>query len=384
MPELMKSLGVCVGGALAVVAAGVGGVGCHAGTGTLTGEGGGGTLSGAGGRPVGSGSGGASVILGFAGAGLATGTGGGPYMGCGAALMPANRVPAKIMILLDVSPSMNDAPYGSCTGGCGSASKWSAAVGGIDAVVGTNDARVGWGLELIGRSSDSCEAGGIDVAVALSTGSTIVAELARRTAAGQLAVAGNRPTRAAVSVATAHLQGLSSVGSPALVLLTDGQPDCGAGAADPRAADSAATLDAITHARNDGIPTFVVGIGVLDPATADALSRMAIEGAFSRAASPEYVPVFDANAIADTINDVVTMVSSCAFAIPPPPTTDGTTSRSDISVFADGVPVPSDPNNGWTYIDSTQTAITLRGSPCDAILNGTAHQVMIAFPCSLI
>jgi hypothetical protein len=53
-------------------------------------------------------------------------------------------------------------------------------------------------------------------------------------------------------------------------------------------------------------------------------------------------------------------------------------------VFADGVPVPLDPNNGWTYVDSTQTAITLHGSSCNAILNGTAQQVMIAFPCYLI
>jgi hypothetical protein len=374
-------LGVCVGGALAVVAAGVGGVGCHAGTGTLTGEGGAGTLSGAGGRRAG---GGGSVILGFAGAGAATGTAGAPYMGCGAALMPVNRVPAKIVIVLDISASMNDAADGSCTGGCGSASKWSAVVGGIDAVVGTNDVRVEWGLELIGRSGDSCDAGGIDVAVASSTGSTIITNLARRTAAGQLAVAGNRPTRAAVGVATAHLQGLSFVGSSALLLLTDGQPDCGAGAADPRAVDTAATLDAITHARNDGIPTFVLGVGLLDPATADALSRMAIEGAFPRAESPQYVPVFDASAVAHAINDVVITLSSCAFAIPPPPTTDGTTSRGDILVFADGVPVPLDPNNGWTYVDSTQTAITLHGSSCNAILNGTAQQVMIAFPCYLI
>src|SRR3982751_4580651 len=68
-----ESLGVCVGVALAVVAAGVGGVGCHAGAGTLTGEGGAGTLSGAGGRPVG---GGGSVVTGAGGVGAATGVAG--------------------------------------------------------------------------------------------------------------------------------------------------------------------------------------------------------------------------------------------------------------------------------------------------------------------
>ena len=73
----MRFLGACVGTALAVVAAGVGGAGCHAGAGTLSGAGGEGTLSGAGGRPVG-GRGGGSVILGVtAGVGpTATGVGG--------------------------------------------------------------------------------------------------------------------------------------------------------------------------------------------------------------------------------------------------------------------------------------------------------------------
>ena len=62
------------------------------------------------------------------------------------------------------------------------------------------------------------------------------------------------------------------------------------------------------------------------------------------------------------------------FAVPPPPTSDGTTSRGDISVFADGKPIPQDANDGWTYGDSSQTTITLRGSACNAIVAGTASR----------
>jgi len=69
------------------------------------------------------------------------------------------------------------------------------------------------------------------------------------------------------------------------------------------------------------------------------------------------------------------------FAIPPPPTSDGTTSRENISVYADGQQIPQDANNGWTYSDSTHTAVTLRGSSCDAIRAGALQQVTIAFNC---
>jgi hypothetical protein len=69
------------------------------------------------------------------------------------------------------------------------------------------------------------------------------------------------------------------------------------------------------------------------------------------------------------------------FAIPPPPTNDGTTSREDISVFEDAQPVRQDANDGWTYSDITHTAVTLRGSSCDAIRAGTVQQVTIAFNC---
>jgi hypothetical protein len=372
----MRFLGACVGTALVAAVAGVGGAGCHAGAGTLTGEGGAGTLSGAGGRPVGGG-GGASVVLGVAGAGPATGVAGNPY-NCGATT-PAARVPAKIMIVLDTSASMNDAPDGSCTGGCGSGSKWSAVAGGIDAALEANGSPVEWGLRFIGSVADSCNTGALEAAVAPNNAAIVTMALRRHTAAGQVAIAGNRPTRAALNAGAAYLQALTSPGRAAIVLMTDGQPNCDLG--EPGAGDVAGTLDAIAAARTDGIPTVVVGIGALDPATDDALSIMAIAGGVSRTGTPAYYPVADASDVVDTINQVVATVGACTYAVPPAPTNDGTTSRGDISVFADGKQVPQAANDGWTYTDATQTAITFNGSSCNATLSGTDQQVMIAFHC---
>jgi hypothetical protein len=360
---------------LVVVVTGVGGVGCHAGAGMLAGAGGGGILSGAGGK-----AGGGSAILGFAGAGPATGAAGYPDSGCGA-VIPAVRLPARILIVLDTSASMNEAPDASCTSGCGSGSKWSAVVAGIDAVVGADDPSVNWGLEFIGRAG-TCEVGLIEVGTAPRTGSAVIAALAVRAPAAELDVPGYTPTRASVNVATSYLIGLSTMGASAILLMTDGAPDCGLGASDPRGWDGAGAVQAITDAHNAGIPTFVAGIGAIEPVTQDVLSRMAVAGGFALRDPQAYRVALDATDVVNMMNQVVADVGTCMFAIPPPATSDGTTSREDISVLADGSTVPLDPNDGWTYGDSTHTTLTLHGLSCDAIRSGAARQVSIVFRCS--
>src|SRR5262252_6762451 len=160
MLELMRSLGVCVGTVVALAAAGASGAGCHTG-GMLTGAGGGGTLSGIGGRAAG-GQGGASIFVGSGGVGPATGAAGYPNNGCGARI-PAVPVPPKIEIVLDTSASMNDAADGSCTGSCGSGSKWSAVVGGIDAAVGADGVVVEWALKFMTSPGYACDTGAVDV-----------------------------------------------------------------------------------------------------------------------------------------------------------------------------------------------------------------------------
>ena len=166
--------------------------------------------------------------------------------------------------------------------------------------------------------------------------------------------------------------------------MTDGQPDCGfdgSGPAVPGALDSGATSGVIGDAAVQGIPTFVVGIGALDASTGDALSMMALAGGPPRGGSPAYYPVADAIDVFNTMNRVVATIGACTFAVPAPPGNDGTTSREDISVSADGMSVPQDSNNGWTYVDASHTSLTFHGSSCDAVLAGTIQHVFIVFNC---
>ena len=111
-------------------------------------------------------------------------------------------------------------------------------------------------------------------------------------------------------------------------------------------------IQAITDAHNGGIPTFVVGIGAIEPATQDVLSRMAVAGGFARTGPQAYYAALNATDVINTMNQVVADVGTCMFAIPPPATSDGTTSRENISVLADTSAIPPDANDGWTYGDS--------------------------------
>ena len=44
--------------------------------------------------------------------------------------------------------------------------------------------------------------------------------------------------------------------------------------------------------------------------------------------------------------------------------------------------MPNDPNNGWTYTDSTMTTIQLHGSYCDGIKAGTYSNVQFVYACA--
>jgi hypothetical protein len=346
-----------------MVLAAAGGAGCHTG-GTLTGSGGVGMISGVGGKAGGSGPG--PIFTG------ASGSSG--VSGCGTTVV-ADRVPARIMILLDTSASMNDALDGS-------GSKWAAAVGGIDDAIAENGHAAEWGLRFIGSVADSCNTGALEVAVAPDNASTLMIALGRRSTGGQLAVTGQRPASAAVNDAASYLLALPPVGNSAILLITDGLPNCDQG--DPNASDLAGALDVIATVRNNGIPTFVVGMGALDAATDDGLSRMAEQGGVPRSAEPRYYPVTRTADAVGPIEAVVANVAGCTFAIPPPPSADGSTNREWISVFVDRMQVPQDANDGWTYGDSAHTTLTFHGLACDTVISQPTQAVSVTFVCPLL
>ena len=81
---------------------------------------------------------------------------------------------------------------------------------------------------------------------------------------------------------------------------------------------------------------------------------------------------------------------TCMFSVPVPPTSDGTTTRANITVKATDTAagavamLPMDATNGWTYADQTMTSIVLHGRACELWTDGTYSTITIVFQCLLV
>jgi hypothetical protein len=67
---------------------------------------------------------------------------------------------------------------------------------------------------------------------------------------------------------------------------------------------------------------------------------------------------------------------TCHFSIPPPPCSYA--DRSHIGVRVGSAEIPRDPSgqDGWDYIDATQTEIRINGPSCDAVTGGAGVTII--------
>jgi hypothetical protein len=344
---------------------------------------GGGTLSGGGAGTSGgsAGAGGSVVLTGMGGGVVPTGAGGDASTPC-VQPMPATALPPNFLIALDTSATMNSL---ACPTGCGSASRWQIAVDAINATTGVTEDLANWGLQLFADGTNAC--GTIDaVGVPFGTGAAqrIAAALASRTTfGGDLANPSYRPTRNAVATAAGYLARQTTANYNFVVLVTTGAPGCAAGASDPLSDDSTVTVQEITKANSAGFPTFVVGLGTMDePAQASLLNMAAAGGAgLGTAGHTGYFAVTSSVDLQSVLRSLVSDNAGCMFTVPPPP--NQYLSRDSINVSLGGVPIPADANDGWSYLDSTHTAIQLHGEVCAAARADRTQAPAITFRCLL-
>jgi len=347
---------------------------------------GGGTLSGGGGGSAGTsaGAGGSVILTGMGGSVAPTGAGGwgDPFTECSRP-QPATAVPPNFLIALDTSLAMNAV---ACATGCGTTSKWATAVDAIGATTRVTQDIVNWGLQLFADSTNVC--GTIDaigVPCGPGTAAQITAALATRTASGDLTTPSNRPTRNAVANATGDLAQQTTASRSFVVLVTSGVPGCAAGASDPFADDSTATVQEIANASNAGFQTFVVGLGTLDEAAQASLLNMAAAGGATLGAAGHtgYFAATTSGDLQTLLRSLVSDKAGCVFAVPP--LTNELARRDAISVSVSGVGVPRDSTHthGWDYADSTLETIELYGSAC-AAAKADFNPPVIRFLCPLV
>ena len=70
---------------------------------------------------------------------------------------------------------------------------------------------------------------------------------------------------------------------------------------------------------------------------------------------------------------------ACLYSITPP---DADVPVDAFRIIVDGVQLPQDSTNGWTYTDATQRVLRIVGPTCDAVKAGAVQTVWVEWYCS--
>ena len=294
--------------------------------------------------------------------------------GCAQQQVPISALPPDILIVQDRSGSMSDNSNDkTCTGGCGTASKWYQVTTAIETVVKATSASVNWGLFYFNNGATEC---GVNTTPAVPVSSTsanqIVASLGANTPSGAT------PTTATIQNAVTYMKTLTDANPKYLLLATDGEPNCLGG--NSKNTDDTGAINAIANAKTAGFPTFVVGIGNVSTSTT-TLNSMAVAGGYPQTgAATQYYAVVDTASLETALTQIVGMVASCTISLANTPSGQWT-----IAIFAKengtAVQIQSSTTNGWTYTDSTKSSITLVGTACDDLKNGTYTNLQFVYTC---
>ena len=288
----------------------------------------------------------------------------------------ADRLPPDVLIVLDQSASMNDpvkpvTDLGgliTCLVGGPCPSKWQDMTAALNSSVAASASTVNWGLKFFANDNACAVDDMVAVPVAANNASAISAAIAGTMPGGLT------PTTAGLQAAGRYLMGLTDPNPKFIVLATDGQPNCGTSVVG--GADDQAAIDSVSALAGAGIPVFVIGVATQGSTADTTLSRMATEGGKPRSATPPYYPVAVGADLTAALQAISSQVVSCTFQIPVPP------DPNNIAVDADGVRVPKDPTDGWSY-GPNMTSIVLNGTWCTKLQSGTVQAVEASFACGI-
>lgn len=285
---------------------------------------------------------------------------------CGSSLTIDTRpVPADILIVLDRSESMiwSLTSDSECRAGASDCTtRAEAAVAAVGAVV-TDNPEINWGLELFpaGDAGMCAVPSRPQVGVSSSSAAAIKAQLASFTTSL------STPTAAAIDVAVAYLKTVQDRSNKAILLATDGLPNCGVGQSWGRD-DMAGATKAAATAKAAGLPVYVIGIG---PSTGN-LNDLADAGG-----TRSYFPAMSSTALNQALRTIA-KVTTCTFklnALPP--------DQDLVSVYIGEGLVARDEGNGWMFApgDPDHATVILTGTYCETMSAGATPEIRITFGC---
>jgi hypothetical protein len=273
---------------------------------------------------------------------------------CGAQEFVLEGVPPNVMLVVDRTGSMDAEVPNS-----GGLSRWEVASQAITTLLQNYGGSINFGMVLFSAcTGDGCEPGTI-----VNPIGSAAADINQTVAQTQLCFSGNSET--VIGGTLQALVGNMTLQDPgrdnAVVLITDGEDNCGGGG--PQAA---------TALVNQPIPVQTYVIGFSGDVNAGELQAIA-----QAAGTDPYIQADDAQQLNSALQTIAASVASCTYSLAMPPS-------SEMYVFFNDDPngVDNDPNNGWTYDPATGT-LTFHGAACDAIQNGQVSDIDVVFGCAV-
>ncbi len=314
-------------------------------------------------------------------------------IGCTPGVVALERARPAVMFVLDRSGSM-----GQRLGSSGGDSRWATLTRALGVALPPVDSSMQIGALLFpsptaGSGPETCVVPkAADLPLATGNVEPLLSRM-RSTTPG-----GATPTAAALDSAATLLLGVrAATTARALVLATDGAPDCNA-ALNPatcrcvstrtscrsrptQCLDDARTVETIARLRKSGLPTYVIGLDVGGDGTfPDVLDAMADAGGRPKTSGPHrFYGASSESELDEALVAIREQVGACTYLTTSVPDDGGS-----IVVLVDGVPVWYDAAgvDGWTWASKPNGQIVFVGSACARVAAATAPKVTAQVVCS--
>jgi hypothetical protein len=193
----------------------------------------------------------------------------------------------------------------------------------------------------------------------------------------------NTPTGDAFAIVASNLSAFTEPGPKYVILATDGDPDrCDANAGQDLQDDASKQLSvrAVQSAFNQGIGTFVIGVGreTVSVAHLAALANVGAGLAADSQPGARYYETGSRSELQKALAKITGGVTSCTFDL------DGEVVARQAgrgAVELDGDDLPMSETDGWRLVNPSQ--VELVGTACEKLKVGD-HRVEASFPCDVV